>query len=222
MKEKYFLICNIFIKIVIYILIAKLIFEKNHYLKEVNDFDYYFSQSICQLLTFSINYKCSDNFFKDVNFYFDILEINSNVNLLMNIKSSRFENIILFLGIIPFLKNNSTLSYKINDKGLYKFFKKILNKQINNRIIKLDYNDLYCFNERIKELLFCKWELIPKQFILNNLRYIINNYYNETNSFLFQKSLNMNYKAYIQNKKNEMSYDEIKNLLSKLIHFNFI
>ena len=57
---------------------------------------------------------------------------------------------------------------------------------------------------------------------MDNLRYIINNYYNETNSFLFQKSLNMNYKAYIKNKKNEMSYDDIKNLLSKLIHFNFI
>ena len=60
-----------------------------------------------------------------------------------------------------------------------------------------------------------------KQFILDNLRYIINNYYKETNSILFQQTLNMNYRLYIQNKINEMSYDELKNLLSKLIHINF-
>ena len=181
----------------------------------------YFSQSICQLLSFSINYNCSDNFFTNSNFYIDILEINNNVNLLMNINKSRLENIILFLSIIPFLKNNSTISYKINDKVLYKFFKKILNKKIKNRIIKLDYNDLFFFNERMKELLFFKWELMPKQVILDNLRYIINNHYNETNSVLFQKSLNMNYMSYIQNKINEITYDEIKNLLSKFIIINF-
>jgi len=50
--------------------------------------------------------------------------------------------------------------------------------------------------------------------MLNNLRYIINNYYNESSLIIFQKSLNMNYKLYIQ-KKNEMTYKEIKKLLSK-------
>jgi hypothetical protein len=139
----------------------------------------------------------------------------------MNINKSRLENIILLLSIIPFLKNNSTISYKINEKGLYKFFKKILNKKIKNRIIKLDYNDLFFFNERMKALLLFKWELIPKQVILDSLRYIINNHYNETNSVLFQESLNMNYMSYIQNKINEITYDEIKNLLSKLIIINF-
>jgi hypothetical protein len=188
---------------------------------ETNYYLIYFSQSICQLLSFSINYKCSDNFFTNANFYIDILEINNNVNLLININKSRLENIILFLSIIPFLKNNSTISYKINDKGLYKFFKKILNKKIKNRIINLDYKDLFIFNERMKELLLFKWELMPKQVILDNLRYIINNHYNETNSVLFQKSLNMNYMSYIQNKINEITYDEIKNLLSKLIIINF-
>ena len=76
---------------------------------------------------------------------------------------------------------------------------------------------------RMKELLYYKWELIPKQLILDSLNYIINNYYNETNFFIFQASLNMNYRSYIQNKINEISYEEIKNLLSKLIIIiNFI
>jgi hypothetical protein len=220
METNYFLIYYILIKIFLYILIVNLVLEKND-LKKVNELENFFSQSICQLLSFSINYKCSDNFFTNANFYIDILEINNNVNLLMNINKSRLENIILFLSIIPFLKNNSTISYKINDKGLYKLFKKILNRKIKNRIIKLDYNDLFFFNERMKELLLFKWELMPKQVILDNLRYIINNHYNETNSVLFQQSLNMNYMSYIQNKINEITYDEIKNLLSKLTIINF-
>ena len=89
----------------LYILIVNLVLEKSD-LKKVNELENYFSQSICQLLSFSINYKCSDNFFTNANFYIDILEINNNVNLLININKSRLENIILFLSIIPFLKNN--------------------------------------------------------------------------------------------------------------------
>jgi hypothetical protein len=74
----------------------------------------------------------------------------------------------------------------------------------------------------MKKLLNYEWELIPKKFMLDNLRFIINNYYNETNLVVLQESLNMNYKFYIQNKKNEMDYEEIKNFLSKLIIINFI
>jgi len=215
----YYLISNICIKIILFFLIANLIFEKESHQKEI---EYYFSQSLCQLLSFTIDYKCYENFFTDANFYIDILEINSNVNIFMNIKKPKLENIFLFLGIIPFLKNNSTLSYKINNKGIYNFFKKILNKQIKNKIIKLDYNDMHPFNLKMKELLYYEWELIPKQIILDSLNYIINNYYNEANFFIFQTTLNMNYRLYIQNKMNEISYEEIKYLLSKLIIINFI
>jgi len=75
----------------------------------------------------------------------------------------------------------------------------------------------------MKELLYYKWEYIPKQIIMNNFRYIINNYYNETNLDLFQDTLNINYKAYINNKINDMTYKEINNLLSKIIILiNFI
>jgi hypothetical protein len=162
------------------------------------------------------------NFFTNVNIYNDILEYNSNVNLLINIKKSKLENIILLLGIFPFLKNNSTLSYKINNKGIYKIFKAILNKTIKYKVIKFDYNDIHTFNKKMKKILNYEWELVPKKYILDNLRSIINNYYNEINLDVFQKSLNMNYKSYILNQKNGMTYDEIKNFLSKLIIIYFI
>ena len=52
---------------------------------------------------------------------------------------------------------------------------------------------------------------------MDNIRYIINNNYNETNLDIFQKTLNINYKSYIQNKINRMANEEKKNLLSKFI-----
>jgi len=64
------------------------------------------------------------------------------------------------------------------------------------------------------KVLYFKWELIPKHFMLNNLRYIINNYYSEPSLAVLQKSLNINYKAYIQNKANKMTSEEISKLLS--------
>ena len=67
----------------------------------------------------------------------------------------------------------------------------------------------------MKVLLYYIWELIPKQFMLDNIRYFINNYYNESNLVVFEESLNLNYKSYIQNKINEITFEEIKNLLSK-------
>ena len=213
--DKYNLVDYTFFKLFLFFLIINLILELEYNKKEVNDLEDYFSQSICQLLFFSINYKCSFNFHTNDNFYNDIIDINSNVNLLMNIKISKLENLFLLLTIIPFLKNNSTLSYKIKDKIIYKSFKKIFNKKIKNKIINLDYNDFHSFNKNMKKLLYYKWELIPKQFILDNLRYIINHYYNESNLEVFQKSLNMNYRVYIQNKNNKMTYKEIKHLLSK-------
>jgi len=217
----YYFIYKICIKLFLCFLIVSLILEKKCHPKEGNNLEYYFGQSICKLLYFALNYNCSINFFTNNNFYNDILEINSNINLLMNIKQPNLENIFLLLGIIPFLKNNSTLSYKINSKEAYKFFKKILNRKIKYKVIKIDYNDLFFFNNNMKKLLYYIWELIPKKFMLDNFRYIINNYYNETNLVVFEESLNMNYKAYIQNKIIEMTYENIKNLLSKLIIINF-
>jgi hypothetical protein len=77
------------------------------------------------------------NFYTNINYYNDILEINSNINLYINIKKSKLENIFLLLGIIPFLKNNSTLTYKINNKGIYKFLKMILKNKMIKMFLKL-------------------------------------------------------------------------------------
>ena len=211
------LINNICIKLFLFFIVINIIIEDNNQKKEANKLLNYYSKSICKFFHFTINYNCQTKIFSRTSFYDEILEINRNINLLINVKKSKLENILLLLGIIPFLKNNSTLSYKINNKEINLFFKKTFkNKRIKDKLIKFDYNDLYIFNEKINELLNYKWELIPEKFILDNLRYVINNFYNESSFEIFQKSLNKNYIFFIKIKKKEMTYKDIESLLSKL------
>ena len=214
----YNIIKNIFIKfflLFLILIIIMIIIDKDCNKKDFNSLEDYFNQSICKLFYFNINYNCSSKF-KNYDFYEDVLEINNNIELLMNIKISKLENIVLLLGIIPFLKNNSTLSYKINNKEIYNHAKKIFkNKKIKHKFIKLNYNDFNNFNEKIDELLNYQWELIPEKIMLDNLRYVINNYYNESNFNIFQKSLNINYDLYIQRKRKELTYSYLVSLLSK-------
>lgn len=136
---EYNTIKKLFIKFFLLFLIIIIIIitlDENYHKKEVNILEDYFSQSICKFFYFTINYNCFSKFSKNT-FYEDVLEINNNINLLMNIKISKLENIALLLGIIPFLKKNSTLSYKINNKEIYNYIKKIFNnKKIKHKIIK--------------------------------------------------------------------------------------
>lgn len=215
----YTLFKNICIKLFLFFVIINIIFEENCKKKEEHKLENYYSKLICKFFYFTINYNCSETIFSNTSFYDEILEINRDINLLINVKKSKLENILLLVGIIPFLKNNSTLSYKINNKEINIFLKKTFkNKKIKYKIIKFDFNDFNIFNIKINELLNYKWELVPGKFMLDNIRYVINNYYNESNFEIFQISSNMNYNFFIQNKRKEMTYEDIENLLSKCSH----
>ena len=208
-----------YIKLFLFFVIINIIFEDIYQKKEFHKFENYYSNSICKFLYFTINYNCTTTISSSTSFYDEVLEINRDINLLINIKISKLENMLLLLGIIPFLKNNSTLSYKINNKEINNFLKKIFkNKRIKYKIINFDYKDFNIFNEKINELLNYIWEFVPATFTLDNLRYVINNFYNESNFEIFQKSLYMNYKLYIHKKKKEMTYKDIESLLSKFSH----
>ena len=208
----------IFIKILIIILISLYI---DIHIYEINEDEhslgYYISYSTCKFLTFKINYNCSNNIFIDSNFHEDIVDIIQNINLFINIKLTKIENIFLLIGIIPFLKNNSIITYKINNKDINNLFKIIFkDKKIKDKVIKLNENDFQYFTEQFNDLLNYKWELIPKKKILNNIRSIINNYYNESCLEIFDKSLNLNFKYFIQNKRKKFSLENINDLMSKL------
>jgi hypothetical protein len=119
---------NMFIKFFLFFFTINIIIKDNYRKKEANQLENYYIQSICKLFYFTINYDCSKQLFTSTSFYDEIVEINRDINLLINIKKPKLENIFLLLCIIPFLKNNSTLSYKIKNKEIDNFFKKTFNQ----------------------------------------------------------------------------------------------
>ena len=78
-------------------------------------------------------------------------------------------------------------------------------------------SDLKFFNENLKSVINYKWELIPNQKICTLIRYIMNNYYNESFLDSFENSLNLNLNYYIEKKKGELSKLQLKELLCKFI-----
>ena len=77
-------------------------------IKDKNYIDYidYISYSICKLLKFKADYFCVNNILNDGNFFEEKVDIISNINLFINIKKTKIENIFLLIALIPFLKNN--------------------------------------------------------------------------------------------------------------------
>jgi len=209
-------------KFVKYFIIIFIIFfnQKNEIKNDNNSFEYYFSYSICKFFHFKLNYNCSKQIFIDYKFYEEISEINSKINILINIKKTKIENIFLLIAIVPFLKDNSTISFRINKKEIYELFKIIFNnKIIKNRIIKFNEYDLNNLKEKFNDLINYKWDFIPKPIINNNFRYIINNYYNENCLEIFEQSLNLNYQYYIHINKNKLSLEDINDLMSKFLYY---
>lgn len=212
---KIFIIINISLNI--YNQIFTIIKDKNYI-----DYIDYISYSICKLLKFKADYFCVNNILNDGNFFEEKVDIISNINLFINIKKTKIENILLLIALIPFLKNNSTLLYKINDIEVYRLFRIIFkDKKIQNKIIEVNEYDIINVIEKFIELLYYKWELIPNKKILNIVRYIINNFYNESCLEIFDKSLNLNFKNFIQNKRNILSLEDISELMSKHHYYFF-
>ena len=148
----------------------------------------------------------------------NIYEIKKEIECLINKKKTRIENIFILIGLFPLLNNNSTIIFKINDKEIYILFKNIFkNKKIKKRN-KISIYDFHILEENFNDLVNYKWELIPNQKIQKILRFIINNYYNETCLDIFDKSLNLNLKYFIEKRKKRLLIKQIKQLMCKYNH----
>ena len=210
-----------FFKIFIFINISLNIYNQMYItINDEKTLDYYTSYTLCKLLKFKLDYYCMNNLLYDSNFIGEEFDIDTNINIFVNLKKTKIENILLLIGLIPFLKNDSFLLYKINDIEIYRLCKIIFkNKTIKNKIIKLNENDIVFLKEKLKVLLYYKWEIIPNKNLLNCIRYIINNYYNEYCLEIFDKSLNLNFKNYIKKKRNKLSLKDIHELMSNSFYY---
>lgn len=213
---KYFLLI-IFAFCLIFFLLQKE--EYNHsssLLINNKKFENEFKTHLCKVLNGFKNQTCFDNIFINLNFFNEINEIPSNITLLIDLNKTNIENLLLLMGTIPFIKNNSIISYNIiNEKTLNTIRAILKYKSFIKNSINIDEHDFNLIKDKIINCLNYDWELLPSQNIINIIRYTLNNYYNETTLELFDSYLNFNYKYYLAT--NILSFDTLQNLISKFL-----
>ena len=189
--------------------------------KENNSFIYYY-------FNYSGDFKGLYKFMNNLNYthlnksnsLMDIERIGKNIDieiLFLQVAKTKIENIFILLAIFPFLKEDSIICYKNKNKEDYKIMNKIFYKTDDKRNVKIFYNDLKNFINKFNESINYDWEIIKENELIKTIRYIINNYYNETFLEIFDKSMNMIFKRYIQNIRNNLSINEINEMMSKFL-----
>ena len=196
-----------------------------------------FKTLIFIIFSFALSYSSKSNcnsileFFPKNNCYdfnIDCFNINQNINnntiysLLKTEKKTEIENIFLLIGIMPFLLSNRII-IKQKTKSIYELFKYIFTiKKIKNKDIIISEKDFYNFKKKLKNLLYNKWDSFPDFSLINIIRYIINNYYDEISLSIFDKSLNLNLKNFIKINYLKLSSNFLTKVMSKInIYFNF-
>ena len=174
-----------------------------------------------KLINHSINKILNIDNFINYDIFNQTQRINiNNINKLLKEKS-KIKNIFIIIILLPFLKSNKLIIKNFN-KALNKLFKNIFINNQNNTFIKLNEKYFNYLTLNLKDLLYYKWDLIPEFNLIQIVRYIINNYYNEFNLEIFDKSLNLNFKHFINNNYNNLSIIDINNLMSKIYFFSFL
>ena len=196
--------------------------QKNIGFNKDNSFESSFKNYFCRTLFSRYDEKCEEELFINYNYFYELNEISGHINLIIDEYYSKIENIIMLIGIIPLIKENSVINYKINDKKTYYILKYLFrDKKIQNNIIKFTSDDFYSVEELINIINY-KWEIIPSQNIINIIRHIIMENYEDSYLYKFDESLNTNFNYYIKNNFYNFSFEELENLMSKFDIFIII
>ena len=165
----------------------------------------------CKLFIFGNNYNCYKEIFINDNFFYDVKSVSKNKDLLIKAKNIKIINLFLLfiknklIALIPFFDSESKLFYKINKKDSISLYINKHGEKINYNLIKLKKEDFGEKQNELINLLNYEWEIIPSIKIINFMRYIINNFYHEDCLTIFDTSLNLNYKLYIEKNRNNIS-----------------
>ena len=164
-----------------------------------NDLEKDISYFLCNILIFQSDFNCNKEIFININFFDEYLSIKNEFNLLIYGKDTKIENLLILIIIIPFIKMNLKLRYKINEKKFIAIFGNLFSYTLmkGNIIMQLNSYDSFENKRKLINLLNYDWEIIPSKNIINILRYVINHFYANSSISAFDKLLNMNFKKYI-------------------------
>ncbi len=135
-----------------YLLIIFFVIMYDHKeMKENKSFDEYFKYNFCEILTLNTASDCLHSLFTNYNFFSEWKEISQNKIILKvlhyrkkieNPNASTVENLLMLIGIIPLLKNKSSIYFRINNISIFDSFKRIFDaNKIKDNIIKFNkYN----------------------------------------------------------------------------------
>lgn len=137
---------------------------------------------------------------------FDIFRRNNNV-----------ENIFILISIFPFLKREIILTKK---NKIYNILKQIF-IQNGKGIIEIKKNQALFLYNKFNYLINFKWENIPHKNKTNFIRHILYHYYPVECLDIFEYSLNLNIRYYIDHNRVKMTNEIIHNLMSKLLYIIF-
>ena len=200
---------------IIIIFIEFLLFLSILYRLNNRKFEFYYSKYLCSLLILSNSNTCVNEILNNYDFFYYVKDTRKNVILsINNRRGSLIENIMIIIGIIPFLNEKSVIIYHINTDETNKIYQILFDyKNISYGKIYIDFNDFKTVKKKFNILIDYIWEFIPQKKLLDNIRYIISNYYDDSCLYIFEKALNRNYEYYL--KKKNVSNSLIKELVSK-------
>lgn len=161
------------------------------------------------------------NFINNQDFQF-MKDINKNkFNLILSKKKNRIEIIFILIQAIPYI-NKKIIIEKKNNEEVFEILKNIFHiEKLKKDILYIRKNNIDYIIQNFNELIYYKWEYLPNTNLINSLRYIISNYYNENCLELFDKALNLNFKDYINKNKSNFTSKNINKLMSKFVFILF-
>jgi len=149
-------------------------------------------------------YLIIDNF----KTYFDLINNNHTLDLFRTQK--KIKNIFILISIFPFIQKEIFITKK---NYIFGFLEHIFETK-NNSILKISKRNITFFSTKFKELLYYKWEYLPNKNNTNYIRHILYYYYPNDCLNIFENSLNINIRYFINNNKDNYSYDLINDLIS--------
>ena len=176
LKRKYLIIINFF---VIFLSLPKIdnFFHKSLFLNN-EEFEIEFKKSLCELIKIPKAKNCFHTIFNNLNFFNELNTIETNISLLIYLNKTNIENILLLMGIYPFLKKNSIASFIIKNKKTFNICRNIFEyKLFIKNSFKIKESDFNKTKSKIINSLDYQWEIIPSKSIINIIRYTLNNYY---------------------------------------------
>ena len=178
------------------------------YINEVNDL----------LDLHNSNFNCLYTKFIDLSHLNEIENYKNKIDkFILKAKNSKVENILILIGLFPFLNDNSTIYCIAKTRKSYQIIKNLLKEAINHqhKIIEFKKINLFFLSNNFNDLLNYYWKFIPSLHLLNYIRYIINNYYSQNILYKYQRTINLNLKKYISEKNSTFSYNYLKILMGK-------